>query len=490
MPELLAIDREMHRICGVLADVGSDSVRITNTFSFDLPENLQDSPSELGTWLREELRKAGISARQAVVSLPREDVVVRYLDLPPAIDDELPTLVRFQAAAKSTVSLDQLALDYVPLPAREGATGREVLVATVDQDRIRRLRTLGESAGVDVVSVGVSSISTAALVAALAGGITHEPEDVSIIIARHSDRVEISLAGQRHLYSTQATQVTPGQSEQSHNAILAEISRSMVALQKRLPVTRVARCWLIGSDDEDDGLSDAVQRRFNCDVRKLDPFRTESITMRCRPPADAHGAYSGPVGLLLAQASERAEVVDFLNPRRPQEKVDYSKQKRLAVLVAGVFVMASVFGYRAWLVGDLELKTIEATKSWNEQKERNEEIAPKVAVAAVVAEWDATRVDWLGEANELAAAMEGTERVYLERLKFGEGLRDERGAITGNGQARERFDVEDMNVEIGKRSDIEVKATTIAKNGRDPEYPEGFELDVRLKVAKDDAESK
>jgi Tfp pilus assembly PilM family ATPase len=490
MPELLAIDREKHRICGVLADVGSDSVRIRNTFSFDLPENLQDSPSELGAWLREELRKAGISARQAIVSLPREDVVVRYLDLPPATDDELPTLVRFQAAAKSTVSLDQLALDYVPLPAREGATGREVLVATVDQDRIRRLKTLGESAGVEVVSVGVSSISTAALVAVLEDEITHEPEDVSIIIARHGDRVEISLAGQRHLYSTQATQITPGQSEQSHNAILAEISRSMVALQKRLPVTRVMRCWLIGSNDEDDGLTDAVQRRFNCEVRKLDPFRTESITMRCRPPADSHGAYSGPVGLLLAQASERAEVVDFLNPRRPHEKVDYSKQKRLAVLVAGVLVVASVFGYRAWLVGDLELRTKAATESWNEQKERNAEIAPKVAVAEVVDEWDAKRVDWLSEANELAATMDGTERMYLTRLQFGEGLRGERGAITGNGQARERFDVESLNAQLVSRENTEVNATTIADNGRDTEYPESFELDVRLKVPKDDAKSK
>ncbi len=74
--------------------------------------------------------------------------------------------------------------------------------------------------------------------------------------------------------------------------------------------------------------------------------------------------------------------------------------------------------------------------------------------------------------------------------KGGEGLRGERGAITGNGQARERFDVESLNAQLVSRENTAVNATTIADNGRDTEYPESFELDVRLKVPKDDTKSK
>lgn len=488
MPELLAIDRETHRIRGVLADVGTGSVRIRNTFSVELPENLHDSPGELGSWLRDELRKVGINARQAIVSLPREDVVVRHLDLPPATDDELPELVRFQAAAKSTVSLNQLALDYIPLPTREGATGREVLIATVDQERIRRLKSLGEAAGVDVISVGVSSIATAALVGVLEDDIAHQAGDVSIIIARHGDRVEISLAGQSHLYSTHSTQITTGPSEQSLNAILAEISRSMVALQKRLPVSRVMRCWLVGSDDEDDELGDAVRQRFNCDVRKLDPFRSRSVEMNCTPPAGSHGAYGGPVGLLLAHAAERSEAVDFLNPRRAAEKVDYSRRRRIGALAAAVLLVVSVYAYRAWVMSDLEARTTAATEALNEQDKRNTDMEPKVAVAAVVDEWAAKRVDWLSEADRLAATMNGTERLYLTRLQFGEGLRGERGSITGLGHARERFDVEALNAELVSRPNTEVNATGISDNGRDSEYPERFELDLRLKQPQDAAD--
>ena len=44
-------------------------------------------------------------------------------------DDELPDIVRMQAATKSPTPLDRLRLDFVPLPNR--GEGREVLLATI-----------------------------------------------------------------------------------------------------------------------------------------------------------------------------------------------------------------------------------------------------------------------------------------------------------------------------------------------------------------------
>lgn len=484
MPEILALDREPHRICGVLADVGTGSVRVRNTFAFDIPELLQDSP-DLGTWLRDELRNARISAKQAVVCVPREDVVVRHLDLPPVPDDELPQIVRFQAAAKSTVSLDQLALDYLPLPAREGLPGREVLVSTVDQQRLRRLKSLGQDAGVEVQAVGVSSVCAAALVSAAEQQIAHQPGDVSIIICRHGDRVEISLAGERHLYSTHSTQVTPGESTQSTNAILAEISRSIVALQKRLSNMRVMRCWLIGSKGEDESVGDAVRQRFNCDVRELDPFSGSGIDLACEAPTEARGAFAGPVGLLLARETAGADIVDFLSPRRPPEKVDYSKQKKIGALALVALVLVGVFGFRHWQLGVLQDELDARNGTLAQKKQNNKQLEPKVADAGEVEEWYAKRVDWLHEANDLAETIDGTERLYLTSLNFGEGLRGERGAITGGGQARQRFDVEALNAELVSRENTEINAKPIASNGRDSTYPENFQLDVRLKEPQD-----
>ena len=232
MSDFIAIDLEPHRICGVEASVERGSVRLRKSFSLEVPESISvDDPQGLGEWLKGELRRQRTSAGQVCISLPREDVIVRHLEVPDVSDDELPDLVRYQSAAKSSIPLDQLTLDFLPLPQRSDATVRDVLVATVHHDRIKRLRTIASAAGLDLQSVGVSSVSTAAIVALEEQRIDHSAGEVSVAIAQHGDRVEISILVEGHLHFTHSTQAMPGTGQQA--PILAEISRSLVALQSR-----------------------------------------------------------------------------------------------------------------------------------------------------------------------------------------------------------------------------------------------------------------
>ena len=164
MSDFLAIDLEPHRICGVEASVDRGSVKIRKSFSLNVPESISvDNPQELGEWLKGEVRHKRISASQVCISLPREDVIVRHLETPDVSDDELPELVRYQSAAKSTIPLDQLTLDFLPLPRRPDSSVRDVLVSTVHQDRIKRLRAISNAAGLELQSVGVSSVATAGI---------------------------------------------------------------------------------------------------------------------------------------------------------------------------------------------------------------------------------------------------------------------------------------------------------------------------------------
>src|SRR4051794_37414582 len=107
MADLLALSWDRHRLTGIEVSSTGAGARILGTFSVDWP----DQPPT-ANWLRETLRKFGVNAKQVILALPREDAVLRMLELPAVSDDELPTLVRFQAAARSAQSLDQLLLDY------------------------------------------------------------------------------------------------------------------------------------------------------------------------------------------------------------------------------------------------------------------------------------------------------------------------------------------------------------------------------------------
>ena len=90
MPDVLAIHWDKKRLRVVEASIGA-SVRIVQSFAVEVPE-LPKS-----TWLRDALRRQGTTARQVIVCLPRDEAILRQLELPDAPDDELPSLVYFQA---------------------------------------------------------------------------------------------------------------------------------------------------------------------------------------------------------------------------------------------------------------------------------------------------------------------------------------------------------------------------------------------------------
>lgn len=482
MSEYLAIDLELHRICGVEASVDRGAVRLRKSFSLAVPDSISvDDPQGLGEWLKGELRRQKTSAGQVCISLPREDVIVRHLEVPDVSDDELPDLVRYQSAARSTIPLDQLTLDFLPLPRRAESTVRDVLVASVHQDRIKRLRVIASAAGLDLQSVGVSSVATAAIVALEEQRLAHNAGEVSVAIAQHGDRVEISILGEGHLHFTHSTQVMVGDGPLT--PILAEISRSLVALQKRLPEAQVVRCWMVGSPDENTELAEAVRKRFRCDIERLDPYLAQGVTLDCKPVDEPHGAFGGPIGQLVSRSLEVSCAVDFLNPRRPAEKKDYSRYKKIAAVAAAVLLFLGMWGYRYMKVDQLKEKVAQTTDDEKAQKELLEEIEPQVKVAASVGAWASSRVDWLSEAERLATTMDGTERYYLTKLQFGEGTRQERGTVSASGYAKERFDVEGLNAELMQRSDVEVTAKPIRNSGRDGDYPQQFDLDLKLRNA-------
>lgn len=482
MSDFLAIDLEPHRICGVEASVDRGSVKIRKSFSLEVPESISvDDPQGLGDWLKAELRRERTSAGQVCISLPREDVIVRHLETPDVSDDELPDLVKYQSAAKSTIPLDQLTLDFLPLPRRSDTSVRDVLVSTVHQDRIKRLRTISSSAGLELQSVGVSSVATAGIVALEEQRLDHGDGEVAVAVAQHGDRVEISILDDGHLHFTHSTQVMSGDGPQT--PILAEISRALVALQKRLPNSRIVRCWMIGSPDENAKLADAIRDRFHCDVKQLDPFQGQGVTLGCKPVDDPHGAFGGPIGQLVSHSLEVSCAVDFLNPRRAAIKKDYSNHKKLTGVALVVVLLVGLFGYRSYLVAGLEKKVVQATKDEKGQRDLLTELEPQVKVAESVGEWSSSRVNWLEEANGLTESFGGTERHYLTKFQFGEGTRKERGTITAAGHAKERFDVEGLNAELQQRIDLEVNPKPIKNSGRDGDYPLQFDLDLKLEHA-------
>src|SRR5215470_7554037 len=106
MSEFLSIEWEHEHVCGVQAQLMPGKVRIERTF-------------------------------------------VKRIELPEVGDEELPVMVRLQAGAKSSVALEELALDFIPLPRRSEVPGREVLLATVPRQTMDEVIAVCRSGGLE-----------------------------------------------------------------------------------------------------------------------------------------------------------------------------------------------------------------------------------------------------------------------------------------------------------------------------------------------------
>ncbi len=99
----------------VVAEQKSGEVRVTTAGSirWDAEEDENRSPGEV---LSTELRRLGLSRPDLVVALGRGSVDVIPLQLPPASDDELPTLVANQAMRDAGEIAETGVVDYVAIP--------------------------------------------------------------------------------------------------------------------------------------------------------------------------------------------------------------------------------------------------------------------------------------------------------------------------------------------------------------------------------------
>jgi Tfp pilus assembly PilM family ATPase len=418
MSEFLAIEWEHEHVCGVLAHVTPGRVRIDRTFVIPKPSQSVSSSGPLQVdWLRPQLVKLGITGGQALVALPRDEAVVKRIELPEAPDDELPVLVRFQAGAKSSVALDDLSLDFIPLPRRSDVPGREALMATVPRQTIDEVLTVCRLSGLEPVSIGLTAAAVAEFVARAESSADNAAAGASLVVARHGNRVEISMLRRCHLLFSHSARLSEAATGQEAQAIVAEVSRALVALRGAIADVKIERAWTLVSASEHEQLAESLHRRLQCEVSPLDPFASVERDPRVADAIADRSLFAGPIGMLLAKSDPRVPGLDFLSPRRPPVKRNVRKQQKILAGAAVATLAALLVGYQWMRLASLDSQIDDLKTEENDLTDQLTKGAPAAGAAALVGEWEAEGEDWLEELAELTERMPSTEKVFLRQLK-------------------------------------------------------------------------
>ena len=473
MPDILAIHWDKKRLRVVEANIGA-TVKVAQCFAIDIP----DPPSP--NWLREALRRQGVTARQAIVCLSREDAILRQLELPDAPDDELPSLVQFQASTRSTTPLDQLVLDYLPIPRRTGSVQRDVLLATVPRTSVDPIRQALSEAGLDLTTLSISSFSLAELL--LRSEDRGHSLKSRLVILADGNRLEVVLLGDSQPLFAHV--VRPPLDDDGRPMIAkaaADISRVLVPAQPWLVNSPIERVSILADGPEWDGLDQAVKDRWSCPV---DRFTTQAASriqdLELSRFNESMAVFAPALGLALGCLQRRSPVFDLLHPRQPRAKQDPRKLQMAVGSAAALVLLAIVTAvYQTWMASldraITDAKTSESTISGTLKVGE-----PVRKAALIVEDWKKRDINQLQQLTELHEFMGGTEKLYLTEYNFGPATGDAIGKIFANGNAKERGDSKNFEDRLVDSKRFRLRPRELTQQSRDSEYQSRFELDADI----------
>ncbi|QDU37741.1 Competence protein A [Maioricimonas rarisocia] len=475
MADYLAIEWDKRSLAVVEASIGRGEGDIARAFRipWEMPED--ETPQARGESLRKQLREQGATASKAVLVLPRDAFAVRRLDLPNAPDDELPDLVRFQAATRSATPLETLALDYIPLPREESASGRHVLLFSIDAHRLKDLTATLEAAGLHPTSCVVSTVAAAQCVAhaASTGKAGLMPGVPTLIVYQHKARVEISILDRGQLIFSHATRL-PETTDATHvNPLKAELARSIVALGQLHPGVEVEQTVLIQEEGEDPSVESMLQDRFGERLHRLTPGEHTQLQ-------SGRGVSTLPViplGALESLLEPTIVSVDLLNPRKAAAKPDRTRLRIGMGAAAAVLLLGTAY----WMYRT-EVASREDEIAYLEQRQDDLDAIlqrgqPQLESAGEIDAWLAQAPSPLDVLTEFRDLLPETDRLYLTNLQYAPAARDAVATIRGSGYARSRRDAEDLYQALADNG-YRVRPHEVEISRRDPEYPVTFELDV------------
>ncbi len=480
MARLIAFDWESDDLGLVEAEVNGGNVRIRRCARYTWPDEqgARASADVLGPWLKEQLPKDRQSADEAVVVLPRESVVFRRLDLPDVPDDELPDLVRFQAATKSSTPLDKLALDFLPLPRREGVAGRQVLMVTVDRARIETLKTTLAAAGLELKGVGISPVAMAELVTRIDGEHSADPRAATLVIFQDVRRVEITILQQGEVIFSHETRLEADQDDRGLRASLAEVNRSTVSLSHSHPNVEITEVCLVHSGDADPAFEAALQTRFGGRLHVLNIQQARGLRVEPGGETARLQSFAPAVGMLLSHADSHVPPVDFLNPRRAIVAPNRTKL-RLGLVAAGV-LLAGGIGYSMLRshINSLQREAADYRRQTEDLTLKIRGGAPDLAIARQIGAWSDESRDPLVLMSDLREVSPAGDRRYLKEFRMSPALGNVITHLSGVGHARDTRDVEELYHALDK-SGYRVQPA-LTKRSPNPDYPVAYELSVDI----------
>ncbi len=478
MPDLIALEWNHHRVRIVACTVRGRTCRIDHLQTIHLEEDGGDglpNSSVVGAKIGEVLHACKAGKAAALVAVSRAQTELRLLSVPPAPDDELPDMVRFQALQQFT-SLDEgCPLDFV-LTGESPGGAKQVLTAAIPSRLMRHIQDTVEQAGASLRGVILRPCGTVSLVGR---HLRLDHDEVQLFVEAHGDEAELTAFSNRSALLARTVRLPKiAEYGPSHTALVNEVRRTLMAARTQLGGRQVTGIVLCGLRDE---TALTAMEQLGLPVQTFNPFsdlpdlNVSSAAKRDMPADSEH--FAPLLGILLDEASESKHQIDFFRPHRRAEPADRRKIWSATALAVACFVL--VFGGLFWWqVSSLQQKTAAARRQTLDLDKLVEVARRQQQLLDEINAWFADSPNWLIELRDLSARLPAADKLRLEQLQA-DLASDRGGTLLIKGRVDDSATVADLESRL-RDPRHGVQGIDRERMGGDPDYPWHFSERVRV----------
>ncbi len=449
MPKAIAIELSRSESRVLLARTTGVEVAVEQAFCVPMGASEEArGPDALEKAVVAALAERGISRLPAVGVVGRGDVELRLLHLPPAPDDELPDLVRFQAGQEFPNLEADAPLDFLPLDGG-GEQPWRVLAAVLKPGVAERHQRICREAKLALTRLVLHPAAAASL------AVRRRPEIGNgwcLLIDPLDGQAELTAILRGRVAFSRQVLVPDGLpgSDEAAEALCAEIRRTRAAAANQEAAPLPEPVLLFGHGADWPALAERLAGKLGVGVELVGPF-----TKANRPGAveslapDRQARFAALVGTLEDEAEDRAPSLDFLHPRRRPQPPSRRNQYAMGGLIAAGIVLAVLA--LNWVQSSRLRASIRQLQHESNALDRQVVEADKIiSHAEDIGNWAAGEVVWLDELRWLSDSFTPAEDAMLTKLV----------AAVAGGRAEMRLDGLARSIDAASQLDRKLRDET------------------------------
>ncbi len=462
---IIEVDDQLLRVAEVLTT--PRLARIVKLFSVPLAaeggllDNLQ--------LIKDLLAKHGLSRGDVDFVVNRRTVEIREITVPPVPNDELPELLKFSAKNEFANVNESWQFDFVPFDDNE-TVSRSVLATALRPQTSEELKKLSEQLGLKCRRILLRPFCQVAfIVRQLSDSVP------TLIVQLTAHTLDLLLVNGNLLRLNRSVLLGGHTDSELEVEARSEIQRTIMMSSKALGGRSVSRILLVGNSPQLTALQAQLNPLVATTAIPVSGSHPSTVEIAASPQ-ELIESYAALIGAAATLVDSTVPAVDFLNPRkRVIRKWDRSRVALWSTVAAASLLIVGILAWYMTSAVKADIKRLEKelatlkniTEPMNNQPSANQ----RISEVLLVDEWNAERVNWLDEFQEISTRFKTGDDVVLSSISG----RLAKEAVAGPVPMRKN--VASFSI-IGNARSSTVKAELEANLSKRPYDVEPFKLTI------------